>query len=149
MNQPNPAAAALYTQAAVDYEAAARDADKLGAHTRADNHRRRAAEHRALATAYSATAWDDDDNKPVIPRIPKPRKPHVTAPTCGTCPRCRGTGQSPDSGMCAACFGSGQLSHNPTHITATDVCPLCEYFRCRCNSTHPGSTRLDLIGASA
>lgn len=66
--RPNPAAAALYTQAAADYENAARDADKLGAHTRADNHRRRAAEHRALATA-----WTDDDNKPVIPRIPRPR----------------------------------------------------------------------------
>lgn len=66
--RPNPAADALYQQASADYENAARDADKLGAHTRADNHRARAAEHRALATA-----WTDDDNKPAIPRIPRPR----------------------------------------------------------------------------
>jgi hypothetical protein len=26
-----------------------------------------------------ATAWDDDDNKPVIPKIPNPRKPRVFA----------------------------------------------------------------------
>lgn len=79
---PNPAAAALYTQAAADYEAAARDADKLGAHTRADNHRRRAAEHRALATAYSATAWDDDDNKPA-PEAPRGCVECGTTPTAG------------------------------------------------------------------
>lgn len=57
--RPNPAAATLYTQAATDYETAARDADKLGAHDRADNHRHRAAEHRALADAHSG---DSDPN---------------------------------------------------------------------------------------
>lgn len=60
---PNPAAAALYTQAANHYDNAARDADKLGAHDRATEHRQRAAEHRALATAYSASDSDPNMNE--------------------------------------------------------------------------------------
>ncbi len=110
---PNPAAAAFYTQAAADYETAARDADKLGAHDRATSHRRRAADYRTLAAAWS------DDNAPVIPKIPRPRKPSIsTTPSYGACPRCGGTRKSPDGGMCAACFGSGQLRNSATAVTA-------------------------------
>lgn len=47
---PNPAAAAAYTLAATYYDQAARDADRLGAHTRAATYRTHAQQHRALAT---------------------------------------------------------------------------------------------------
>lgn len=109
--------------------------------------------------AIPATAQNEDPNGPWLPKIPDPRKPSVTESRvpassalkcCGrpmvrqgnqlVCGRC---GSWTDTGAMVSTGDALMAKHTVTpkitsprksRAAATDVCPMCEYFRCRCKT---------------